>query len=488
MITIIDQKLTNSFHPVNNPINMTFNSNNSGKCSFRYICDIYVNGVKVFRDKLFPDPSTGYGFFQLNYILSDYIENLIPKQQEDLVLNVASSATTTRSVNSVYVIVGEEYDSTSNCSGAVAQYLGLSTSNVFNVFNGVLDYEDFLSFDYTKYLTGYDPTVTALFLTNSPKDIEVGFNEPHYLEFMSLVSPTASYVRIETTDKDGLSNRIDLPVSPTTLLRKRYRIGVGPSDINRITQASTISDTIIKYTVQLMKDDSVDYPLTETFNFKVIRPNCFQKRFGFIGRLGSIESFTFYHRDTKSYNIERKTYKKLLQSNYSGKLTYEVGDRSQSTYGMKVSETHKVGTFCSKDNSSWLSEMWLSPNVWLYDLPKLIQFTTTLSGSEFTLHLESNHGLQVADEILLFTEWTSTSEYKRPNKFTVQSVDDRSININMTNVSGDKFYSGWIQPFKKWRMLPVMISDATIEDKQKLTKPIEYNLNYTMAFDKLITK
>ena len=57
-ITIINQKTSNAFYPAGNPINVTVNSNNSGNCNFRYICDFYINGTKVFTDKLFPDPTT----------------------------------------------------------------------------------------------------------------------------------------------------------------------------------------------------------------------------------------------------------------------------------------------------------------------------------------------------------------------------------------------------------------------------------------------
>ena len=59
--------------PVYNDIVFTVDSTNKSQCSFRYVCDIYVEAVFVERLKLFPDPVTGYASFKINRVLEDYM-------------------------------------------------------------------------------------------------------------------------------------------------------------------------------------------------------------------------------------------------------------------------------------------------------------------------------------------------------------------------------------------------------------------------------
>lgn len=498
MITIINQKNTNTFHPVANPINITVNSNNSGKCNFRYVCDIRINGASVFKDKLFPDPATGYGFFQLNRILQDYIENFVPKTAPITYFSAAADGTAPDSVVSVQCLFGEEYDSSVDCSGIVSQYLGLATSNLFYAFNGAIDYESFLTWNYTQYIgLWFNALGSTKFLTNSPREVEVSFNEPYYLEFMSLTAPTISsgffseYVAVRQIMKmkDG-STQTNFFNSTFIPSRRRFRIGVGPLDINRISGSSIVDDSVKSYTIQLVwvRDRTPADPLplntlSEIFTFKVVRPQTFSTRLGFIGRLGSMESFTFFHRNTKSFNITRSSYNKLLQTNYSGSLTYQVGDRSASTYNIQAVENHKVATYCSRDMSEFLYEMWLSGDVWTYDLPELMCFHTYTDNINqlFLVMNSDDHGLVSGDVIFIYLEFDPILSINQLIKKTIISVDGRIIDIGLTGVTT---YSGWLHKDVSWRRLPIIISDNTIEVKQKLTKPIEYSLSYSAAYNK----
>lgn len=497
MITIISQKTTNTFHPAANPINITVDSNNSGKCNFRYVCDIKINGTSVFKDKLFPDPATGYGFFQLNRIISDYIENYITKTEPISYFSAGADGQSPDAVVSVQCFFGEEYDSSLDCSGTVAQYLNLITSNLFYVFNGAIDYESFLTWNYTDYLGVWASASNDMkFLTNSPREIEVTFNEPYYIDFISLTSPTIissvgqGYVALEIVKimKDG-STQTDILGTVFMATRRRYRLAVGPLDINRISGSSTIDDSVRSYTVQIIwalnniGTDTKLQPLSEIFTFKVKRPQTFSTRLGFVGRLGSPESFTFYHRNMKSFNITRSSYNKLLQSNYGGSLTYQVGDRSASTFNIQAVESHKVATYCSRDMSEFLYEMWLSSDVWVYDLPELICFHTYTDNINnlYLIADTDDHGLKVGDVIFMYLEFDPVLSINQTTKKTIISVNGRQIGVGLTGITT---YGGWMHKDESWRRLPVVISDNTIEVKQKTTKPIEYSLTYTAAYNK----
>jgi hypothetical protein len=288
--------------------------------------------------------------------------------------------------------------------------------------------------------------------------------------------------------KDG-STQTDILGTVFMTARRRYRLAVGPLDINRISGSSTIDDSVRSYTVQIIwalnniGSDTKLQPLSEIFTFKVKRPQTFSTRLGFVGRLGSPESFTFYHRNMKSFNITRSSYNKLLQTNYGGSLTYQVGDRSASTFNIQAVESHKVATYCSRDMSEFLYEMWLSGDVWTYDLPELMCFHTYTDNIN-NLYLISDtddHGLKVGDVIFIYLEFDPVYSINQTTKKTITSVNGRQIGVGLTGVTS---YAGWMHKDESWRRLPVMISDNTIEVKQKLTKPIEYSLTYTAAYNK----
>lgn len=477
-ITIISNFTSNKFYPSSNPINCTVTSNNNGKCNFRYICDLYINGVKVFTDKLFPDPTTGYGFFQLSRVIQDYIKTSVPKSA--YTTNISAGATTTApsSLLSVYCRFGEEYDNSTTCDGVIYQFNSLSQSNTFYVFEAAIDYEDFPSFSYTDYLMGTQSASTK-FLTNSPREITVTYNDSYFLDFLSLtsVSNTGLTLTVEGYNPDGTVN-FNNTYSTNLSSFKRYRAAVGPFDINRIDSACTISNFIPKYKVWLQKGSTV---VSEVFTFLVKPPKAFQTRIAFIGLLGGIEHFTFYHRNLKQFDIERRNYNKLLQSNYSGQWRYEVGDRGITTYKISAKESHKVTSYCERETSTWLNEMWLSPQVWTYRRPELLSFRAYEESGNTLFWVESDHGLKAGDSILTFSTSTNYTDY-----LTIVSVSGNVVDCGLSVGSyGDPSgVYGCLHKYASWDTLPIVISDNVAEVKQKTSKPIEYSLSYTMAYSK----
>jgi len=526
-ITVVNQKSSNTFHPVANPINVTVNSNNSGNCNFRYICDIYINGTKVFRDKLFPDPSTGYGFFQLARIIQDYADWGLPLSTQTTggFYNIASN-TRPNSMLSVYCKFGEEYDISTDCSGSVSQYLNLVTSNTFYAFNGVVDYEDFPSFDYTDYLLGQGSWGTGVntekFLTNSPRTLDIGYDDSYYLNFYSLTAPTsnafATYIAIRVTTyyKAGGTNVWDIPVTAAMTLNayKHYRIAVGPYNINEFVGAGPfpITQWVYKYDVQLINSSNLAAK-SETFTFNLKTPTENKTRIGFVGLLGNTEYFNFFHRNKKMTEIERKNYRKTLNSNYSGVWSYRVGDRSETTYSIKAQEKHTVASYVNRDDSAWLSELFLSPEVWVNKGPKTLCFTVYPNqvfsygggagvdievpasarigpiGSGTTklfFRVGKDHGLQVGDQFYCYPDDNNLYvDYN--NMFTVLAlIGDDAVDCGVTYgiFSLTNYVTGFLVKSEPWVRLPVTLDDKSVEEKVRTSKPIEYTINYSMAYEK----
>lgn len=502
-ITIIKNFTTNKFYPSANPINCTVDSNNAGKCNFRYICDVYVNGVKVFSDKLFPDPSTGYGFFQLSRVLQDYIRTYYPVPTA---ANISTAAYTTApdSVFSVYCRFGEEYDSSLTCSGTVLQYPNLVTSNTFNVYEGAFDYESFPTYDYTDYViangsgtyvVGLTPSATqsVLFLTNSPREVDVTYNDSYYLDFLWNGNISNQWaIRIQSTDYTGYVSTFSI-LGTSVSNKKRWRLAVGPYDINKAFATPVINQQHVKYTIQLvvfsLTVDGAFIPLTEKFTFNVKSPKNFTTRMAFVGLLGGIEQFTFFHRNKGAFDVQKKTFERSLQSNYSNEWKYQVGDRGTTTYAISAKEKRNVSTFCSQEVSKWLYEMWLSPDVWVVKRPELIPIRIYKAGpgtfDKVLIWAEDTSTLSVGDKINVFPERVAW-DYDFIGQFTIQSIDGNKVDVGMDNNS----YSlgattcGYLHKMQNFERLPVTISDNNIEVKQKLSRPIEYSLNYEMAYSK----
>lgn len=477
-ISIISNFTAGRYYPSSNPINCTVNSNNSGKCNFRYVCDVYVNGTKIFTDKLFPDPNTGYAFFQLSRVIQDYIETSLPKSPYVHIINAATTTTGAGAAISVYCRFGEEYDSSNACDGQVQQYLNLGTSNTFYVFESAIPYEEFPTFNYLDYLVG-TASSTKKFLTNSPRELDITFNDSYYLDFLTNNQITASFsVNVEAFSATGsvLTKNYTRNVTGTF---RRMRLAVGPYDLNAYDNDVTIGANIKYYTVKLKWANNT---LTETFRFNVKKPKTFRTRLSFIGLMGSPESYTFYHRNRATYNIERKTYQKTLQSNYSNQWKYEVGDRETTTFAISANEAHTVASFVERQVSEWLTEMWLSPEVWTYLRPELFEFRPFQQGSYVYYFIYGQHDFVVGDDVF---SYSSNSDYEA--RFTVNYVDGQVIGLNMLySIYGATMEGtcGFVMKDDAWKKLPIVISDNSVEVKQKLTRPIEYQLNYAMSYQK----
>ena len=477
-VTIISNLTSNKFYPSQNPINVTVSSNNSGKCNFRFICDVYINGTKVFTDKLFPDPTTGYGFFQLSRIIQDYIKSSLPKSPYTSALNAVATTAVPTSAFSVQLKFGEEYDATVDCDGVINQYINLTTSNTAFVFEAAIDYEDFPTFNGNNYIMGTSSATTE-FLTNSQKEIEVTYNDSYFLDFIANRTITS------TTGLKVVRYFVDGTTSTTTYNAgslgniKRYRIACGPYDLNKIANTTLISPLVSRYTVELTFSSVTN---SEVFTFIVKAPKPFRTRLAFVGLKGNIEHFTFYHRNREAYQIDRKVFQKTLQSNYSGQWKYEVGDRGATVYSVDAQQANNVATYCDKETSEWLYEMWLSPNVWTYIRPDLYSFRAIQDGLYVKYWVDGEHGLVAGDEVFSFS---SNEDFV--DKFTVVSVVGNIVDFGLLySIYGATMEGtcGYIQKKQDWKVLPVVIADNTIEVKQRVGRPIEYGLVYVASYQK----
>jgi hypothetical protein len=487
-INIVSNITANSFLPVANPINITVNSNNTGKCNFRYVCDVLIDNVNVFRFKLFPDPNTGFAFFQLSDVINDYLKQNLGTN------NVAgiysASSTTDKTVVLIRLQFGEEYDNSADCSQPVVVFPNLAQSNQFYAYYGAFDYEEWPEYNQSDWvvenfslLSGQ--LVLPKFLTKVPRgSVEASLADSYYLDFLSLASiNTNTKLRIviwKTTSNQPII--LNIPVQGIN--SRRYRVSCGPAQINKFANDTIIDAFTTYYTVQVIQDDPLGFvPKTEEFEIRVGKPTERRKRIGFVGSLGGLEYITFFHRDRKAFTIDRKNYKSYLTSRKGNNWTYNVGDRQGTTYAVQAKEEHVVSTFVSRKTSEYLYELWLSTDVWIDDRPLTLPFRVFKQNNDMLFYLPENHGFKAGDKF--FSISSDNSDFN--GLFTVQSVSGRVVNVgatfNIFNLSESA--CGFLVKDEAVRRIPILPKDEEVEVKQKLDRPIEYTLTYSKSVDKI---
>lgn len=480
-ITIVKNLTQNYFYPSANEILITANSNNTGKCNFRYICDIYINSIKVHTLKTFPDPTTGYGLFNLQRICEDYIETVIDKSAATHAIVPGTNTSAPNAAFSLQVKFGEEYDNTLACDGVVNQYLNLLNSNTAYVFEGGIDYEYFTTYSSTYSVVGTFSNPSK-FLTNAPRELTLTYNDQFCLDFLTLQNINVADWKLDIKTYDNtntLINTYSYPTNKTHLIR-RMRLFCGPYDINRIANTTIINPVVKRYTVQLRYSTST--LVSEVFTFNLKNPEAFQSRFCFTGQLGSPELYTFYHRKRTLYNINRNNYTKVLSPLNT---QYTLGDRGSQTYQITGQERGTVGSYIREADAKWLTELPLSKDIFILQRPELMetQLVATASGTATFLYKKPKWATGIENEFVVGNSvFLHQLNGTQSGKYTITNIPvENQITISGT-FSGTP--CGFLQKDTTWRKLPIVATDNTVEVFQRLGSPILYQFNWETAYQK----
>jgi hypothetical protein len=501
-ITIIKQIGSNKLIPAYNHQNYTLNSTMNGNCNFRYITDIYVNGVFRLRLKTFPDPQTGYGFIQIGRVIEDYVSNALP---EDGAAGVSKlPITVPGNLLQVYCRFGEEYDPTANCTGVVTTYPNLATSQTHNVFSGVIDYQNYPTFDGADWTIGTQSSTTKKLMTYSPRQIDVYLNDSYNINFYSADKPASA--RVVLYKENGSSTTTF--ISGTGSGQGIYTLACGPYDILKTSQVpnlwpngqysgttSNITCATTHYEVTLM--NAATQSVSETFTFNMKPLQAFRTRIGWIGDLGSPERYTFYHRNRQAYAITRREFRKNMYSNIGNEWKYNVGARGRTQLATVVQERHSVSSFVSEENSDWLTSLYMSTEVWQEEQARIFEWRVFRQGNKMIFQVPPDTNLKPGDKF-----WSVVNEIQNP------TFGEYNINFEVVNVYGpndiyvdcDLAWSAGFPPFgggnltdkangvgvviEPYIKLPIIVTDQQVERMQRMGRPIVYTLQYDMAYNK----
>jgi hypothetical protein len=342
--------------PAGNPLVFTFSSDQTAQDNFSFIVELYIDSTLVLTQQVFRQFNS-LSRIDVSQAVEAYIRNTIPTTNLEL--------DATDSMVTYAILVYEKYG-----NPPITQSSAESTT--LRAFNGSLEYEDWINFDYALY----DPNLTqdALFLTFFPLDSRslVGMNENYYLAFFEQTVSASCILNIELLDISGSTIASDFITLTATDF---YILNVGPQVIIDNTTITQIDfDDCYRYVVYVSVQ-GVSYVGPVTIYMDLACQRYEPYRLHWLNKLGCWDSFTFGLVSTQSATVQSFAYQR------------DPGVWSGNSYTYPLYSGQKVNYAKTKNkqlvlNSDWISEgvqNWLVES--LYDSP--IVYLEQTNGTEF---------------------------------------------------------------------------------------------------------
>jgi hypothetical protein len=342
--------------PAGNPLVFTFSSDQTAQDNFSFIVELYIDSTLVLTQQVFRQFNT-LSRIDVSQAVEAYIRNTIPTTNLEL--------DATDSMVSYAIIVYEKYGNPPITQAS-------DTSTTLKAFNGSLEYEDWINFNYKIY----DPNQTqdASFLTFFPLTSKrlVGMDENFYLAFFEQTAVASCDLNIYLLDISGNTIATDFITLTATDF---YILNVGPQVIIDNTTITQIDfDTCYRYEISVsVQGVSFVGPITIYMDLACQRYEPY--RLHWLNKLGCWDSFTFGLVSTQSATVQSFAYQR------------DPGVWSGNSYTYPLYSGQKVNYAKTKNkqlvlNSDWISEEvqnWLVES--LYDSP--IVYLEQTNGTEF---------------------------------------------------------------------------------------------------------
>ena len=324
-----------SYSSVNDPLIWAVYDANSidvTKLNYKYVADLYINSVFVFRAKSFQNPVNNRGIFDLSAVVREYLISAFKSEQ-----GVGEFS------QSIVVKFGEEYNF------VLYADLVTSTITVFNHYNARTS-------NFTDLATYAD-----LPASNRPLKIVIPSGTATYY---------LPYFATTTTPFTVVINGTTTTITPSAT-NTMHRINIGIS----ATADYTVVIAGVTYSVQVI--------CTGLYKNYLIH---------FLNKWGGWETMLFNRVSKKRVQNEKKSWQ---QTSYrvdgSGVVSIKTGSvmhPQKSTFGVSFSEKLKVSTdFLTDAEYQWLSQLVLSPFVYLEDAGILYPVTIEATDYEFKEHI-----------------------------------------------------------------------------------------------------
>lgn len=400
MITVTQKP--SQITPLFNPIVFVATSNNTSQDNFRYVVDVYTDGILRNRLIIPGNPTNNSLFVDVAPILEPLVTRDVNTGINDTgVVNCSNSKV------AYEVRFGEQYGS----SGTIFADLKIETN--YYTWNSIFDYEDFVD-----YSSGdYNCTIASngQFLTNRPSSGDVYIDDNAWLYWMEFVNGTGTGdARIITYNSAGTVLKNVLVNNVTASGMVIQRIPAGPSNINEISNANLsggvqplIGATTAKYSIHVVDSAGSPTQVSDIYYFTIASgcSNYDKINIVFLNKLGGYDSFAFIQSSKSQTNIERKEYKTSFGSFSSAtSFTYSKSDRGITNYYTKLRDSYSVESdWITEEQSIWLEELITSPDVYIDNGTELIPIVVlngtyerkrTVNEKLFNLRLEYKYSYE----------------------------------------------------------------------------------------------
>lgn len=490
--------------PVYNDIVFTVDSTNKAQCSFRYVCDIYIEAVFVERLKLFPDPVTGYASFKVNRVLEDYISY-------DLHNNLYGSSVFASNSNTckVYVLkFGEEYDFSAQCDAGTTLTANMTNTSNYYAFNAALQHREWLSWDSTNYNM---TTSTCKFLTTIPNQALITLGSQ--LTFNFIQGGQVFKLRVLTYDSNGALIGTYTYVNTLNAIsnsgRKVLTVGVGPENLNNSTLLSgvqpVISATVSYYTVQLT--DNSNNPVGEIKRLDIDNRKYKYNthRLWWLNRLGGFDSYHFNLKDKRKVDSQRTFYNNLkgefVSGSPSNNWTYAVSDRGKTGLSVNAQGSNTFNSdWLTEAESLWFEELFTTLEVYLSDTNTVdrfccLDYATTIDASGYQVTIPVSQVYTVGEMVYIDFGIDNYFSYLSA-EYEVLEYSNGTITIGLGHTCvgtgsppscitlGEYCYDGSVYRLNfNSELDPIIIKTATYEEKIKYrVKNINYDIEIEPAY------
>ena len=323
-------------------------SSNSGQTDFKYVFDVYVNGVQLVRTKVFPEPSNGRGYFDAMPVVSNEITYgwFTPVNN---VVGIPLTQSNTLNEKIYQLRVGEDYSGTT--------FLNLASGNV-------------TAYNYSAPLFKRRQINIGQkdgnWLTNRPLFIKAKRTDKILIPFFDLgvnFDP-----QIQTYNS---SNQLIATYTDSSFEYAKYnQLDIGVEAINRnslfYTSVAIITNATAYYTVQMQNAPNVSSIIRVDID---CNPLYTPINLYFINAYGMFDTARFNLASRLTMDVERKTFE---QRNYTLNNTtvdyYDannVYNESKINYGSKSNFAYKLTMdYPSDAEYIWLAELIVSPQIY----------------------------------------------------------------------------------------------------------------------------
>lgn len=306
---------------------------NITSADLKYVVDLYVGGVQQVRVKLFPEPSTGIGYFDAGPIVRNTMTYQWITPNTNVLMcepNVSGQIAQTYQYR-----IGEEY------SGVT--YLNLASGNV-TAYNFVPPTFKRKVTDLTSY--------NGKALSNRPNEINATLGENIYIgakDVSGLVVSTYNYSNVKIADTT-------YSLGGTKAFAQ---LNIGSPALNNPT--AVITSSVKYYTITIG---------TSTFRVNLeCNPKYTSYNLHFMNHLGIFETARFDLASRLTMDVDRKTYTKRDYSLGASSVSYYDANKkyvdSKVNYLNKKDHGYKLTMNAPSDAEyDWLAELIDSPQVY----------------------------------------------------------------------------------------------------------------------------